>query len=418
MHYIAVVAAALVAAAAGAAAPPDIPLQWTAHAEIQGSFMPKQQGFYYYDAVGNRQRIDETFFGVTGFTIDLFDFNKTYQIVPTSGGKYQCTASDTSFSLFPAEISPYAVNKGEVDVDGDETTLWEADYIGANTYYYVIMGDDATKTPNHLRKVDNNAFGFKFNMSFTNVSVVELDDSVFDVEAYGCPPPVPPVTYPVAGYVLDATNGAGVTGATVKMTGHASGNTYSGTTSDQGYSFSAVAPDLYTLQASASGYITATAELNVSRAFPIGTGGNIFVSPSLPAGEMRAVLSWGSIPRDLDAHAYLAGCEVYYASRTCTAGSSTVTLDHDVTTGFGPETVTFTNVGSGTGSATYGVYMYSYMTGGLEASDAHVKLYSTSGLVKEYTITAPPGPTCRLWNVFSLDLASGAVSEVNTFTNC
>eukprot|EP01041_Mallomonas_annulata_P008144 gene8144-16737_t len=57
---------------------------------------------------------------------------------------------------------------------------------------------------------------------------------------------------------------------------------------------------------------------------------------SLAEGFIRVVLSWGQHPRDLDIHCVQNGSHVYYGSRQAPGMS----LDVDVTTGFGPETIT------------------------------------------------------------------------------
>jgi hypothetical protein len=82
---------------------------------------------------------------------------------------------------------------------------------------------------------------------------------------------------------------------------------------------------------------------------------NIIMSPETIAGasQFRIVLSWGQLPRDPDSH--LRGprpgggtFHIFYGSRNFShAGSLHANLDVDVTTGFGPETITISNFTDG-----------------------------------------------------------------------
>ncbi|UJR06908.1 hypothetical protein I4U23_011197 [Adineta vaga] len=59
----------------------------------------------------------------------------------------------------------------------------------------------------------------------------------------------------------------------------------------------------------------------------------------LESNQMHIVLEWNAEPRDLDSHLYSSdGKHVYFQNKD----DKDMTLDCDVTTGFGPETITFT----------------------------------------------------------------------------
>jgi len=115
--------------------------------------------------------------------------------------------------------------------------------------------------------------------------------------------------------------------------------------------------------------------------------GDISLSPELTPGTTRAVLSWGSTPKDLDTYVSVPSsdparpsCLVMYKSKTCNAGASTqVSLDLDSTShnqqGGKPETITF-------GIITPGRYIYRVQVYKGVSSDA---LLSSGAVVTVYS---------------------------------
>ncbi len=125
-------------------------------------------------------------------------------------------------------------------------------------------------------------------------------------------------------------------------------------------------------------------------------------------GEIRIVLNWGSSPRDLDAHitgpatgGVSSRFHIYYSRKT--SSDTDVTLDHDDTNSFGPETVTIANVLSGV--YRYSVHNYSMQTssGGeqIPTSPTLVEVFSSEGLISSFN---PPPFTGNgnTWRVFEL----------------
>ncbi len=125
-------------------------------------------------------------------------------------------------------------------------------------------------------------------------------------------------------------------------------------------------------------------------------------------GVYRIVLEWGSSPRDLDSHITSNGNDnyhVYYANRNSEDGKAV--LDRDVTSSYGPETITL-EIGEGN-SYIYSVYNYtngSASQGSPEAwnlanSGAKVTVYGDEGMIFNGNVpTQEQGVT---WEVFRIE---------------
>ncbi len=138
------------------------------------------------------------------------------------------------------------------------------------------------------------------------------------------------------------------------------------------------------------------------------------ISPELGENEaLRIVLTWGSIPDDLDSHLVVDGDssffytdkDVYFGSMSAynANGDMLAMLDVDDTTQYGPETVTIYELEGH--SFTYMVYDFS--SGGsssrsrLAQSGATVTVYGEGGVIAEYHV--PATATGVRWDVFSVD---------------
>jgi hypothetical protein len=127
---------------------------------------------------------------------------------------------------------------------------------------------------------------------------------------------------------------------------------------------------------------------------------NVALSPILVQGQLRIVLTWGVDPADLDAHLFgpLPGStsrfHVYWGHLI---ESPYAQLDHDERSGFGPETITITQLTPG--QYTYSVHHYSG-AGSIATSGALVRVFSGSQLVAQFT---PPNQQGLTWNVFAYD---------------
>ena len=130
------------------------------------------------------------------------------------------------------------------------------------------------------------------------------------------------------------------------------------------------------------------------------------MSPDVADGEMRIVLTWSDMPNDLDSHLFTPYCtaaeHIAYYNREDGKGNS---LDVDITTGYGPETVTISNL------QRIGLYKYyvadftncsrgDYASREMSYSDACVNVYTSEGLVSTFHV--PVGREGVIWEVFEI----------------
>jgi hypothetical protein len=125
------------------------------------------------------------------------------------------------------------------------------------------------------------------------------------------------------------------------------------------------------------------------------------ISPSLPPGHLRVVLDWGQEPPDLDAHLVKEGA--YHISyRDMQKVEDQARLDHDATTGFGPETITMMQLDPHS-SYVYFVHDFTHRDDGsttaLGQSHAHVSVFSDTQLLRSFTVPKGKG---NHWTVFFL----------------
>ena len=233
----------------------------------------------------------------------------------------------------------------------------------------------------------------------------------------------------VSDVILSVRSGLNETSGTIVKTENTSN---SGT-----YSFSSMNAGWYTVQTSKSGYIAAN--------FNVFSCGNVSsqdhsISTSLSSGTMRIVLSWpaNSTSTDLDSH--LTGPDnlsgqghsgastkrfhvkypssgqgaFYYSANnySCTCDKSdNVTVDQDDQNAPGTETITISNVRSGT--YRYSVHEYHGISSGttLAKSGASVTVYYND-LSKNPTTYNVSNASGNLWSVFTFDTSVG-LTETN-----
>lgn len=159
---------------------------------------------------------------------------------------------------------------------------------------------------------------------------------------------------------------------------------------------------MYTVQVTKTGYDTSYFILTVRSAEE--TQYNI--SPKLQAGEMRIVLTWGQSPSDLDSHLFTPYCtaeeHISFYHSADTQGNS---LDVDVVTGYGPETVTISNLDM------QGLYKYyvadftncsygNFNSMDMSMSNATVNVYTQDGLIATFYV--PTNCQGVIWEVFEI----------------
>jgi len=176
-------------------------------------------------------------------------------------------------------------------------------------------------------------------------------------------------------------------------------------------------PGLLVLTASLDGFITASVEVQI----PLSLVQSVqtvplFLSPILdPHTEMRLVMSWGRLPKDLDLHVLKinrhsgAKCDTYYRNKE---GCSGLSLDVDNTKGGnnGAETITFDEPGD----SLYLMYVHDYSndTTRLVQSEARITLYSNNGQapIKMEVPTRDTNTHSRWWIIGHMDGKSGVSS--------
>lgn len=177
----------------------------------------------------------------------------------------------------------------------------------------------------------------------------------------------------------------------------------SGVADSSGRCYVLLPAGMYTVEITKTGYDTAYFILTVN-----GRDSEIrfHLSPTLPAGEVRIVLTWNNDPPDLDSHLFTPYCtaeeHISYYHREDNKGNN---LDVDITSGYGPETVTIRSL------ETVGLYKYyvadftdcsngSYDSMRMSYSDAVVNVYSDQGLIGTFHV--PIGQSGVIWEVFEI----------------
>ncbi|RMG60003.1 MAG: hypothetical protein D6722_21440 [Bacteroidetes bacterium] len=212
------------------------------------------------------------------------------------------------------------------------------------------------------------------------------------------------------GQIRDALSGSGLDGVSLQVRKGVNQNQgpiiASGSTDVAGnYSFQDLEAGHYTVEASRTNYITGYFTLMVIGNQSTGSQ-NGSLTPELPAGQVRIVLTWGADPSDLDSHLTgpLPGSSdrfhVYYGNMAPNgAGAS---LDLDDVSSYGPETITITE-------QRLGVYRYSVHdftnrsyspSSALAQSNAKVRVFVGSSELGTFNVPNQPG---TLWTVFEMD---------------
>lgn len=185
------------------------------------------------------------------------------------------------------------------------------------------------------------------------------------------------------------------------------------------YRFNDLQPGNYTAEASGQGFNSFHFNLYSADGAAV-TEFNAAISPVLPEGETRIVLTWGASPSDLDSH-FLGPLpdgsrfHLYYPhSESGGSGSpwrEYVLLDVDDTTQYGPETVTIVKQSPGV----YRYLVHDYSNRGsshstaLSNSGATVRVFRGSGLVAIFPV--PSSQEGTVWTVF--EMSGETITPIN-----
>ncbi len=183
------------------------------------------------------------------------------------------------------------------------------------------------------------------------------------------------------------------------------------------YGFYNLDPGTYTIYGEVDGY-------NPTHINVVAIGGetkeyDITFSPILDLGEIRIVLTWAELPRDIDSHLLTPEIEgQYYHIAFYSMGHKTfppyAELDVDDVESYGPETITIAQVFPGR----YKYFVHHWAdhcdTCGTitTTSDAVVKVYDWTGLIAEFHAPAT-GEEGLWWEVFNYDGTTGIIQPVD-----
>jgi len=121
------------------------------------------------------------------------------------------------------------------------------------------------------------------------------------------------------------------------------------------------------------------------------------VAPPVGKGQLRFVLTWGELPKDLDSDLVTAsGCHVWYAHKQCPDGEAT--LDTDVEDSFGPETINIHTLKAGL----YKYKVHAYTDGLMEESDAEVTIYGVGKTAVQFHVEHDGKVDDGWWHVTNL----------------
>ncbi|WP_457638001.1 carboxypeptidase regulatory-like domain-containing protein [Oceanithermus sp.] len=233
---------------------------------------------------------------------------------------------------------------------------------------------------------------------------------------FGCGSGVPRGNATLEGTVVDATTAQPVPSASVCMLYLGTEAICDVTGSDGGYRLENLPAGSQTFRIRAEGHTTYEQQIELTDGEV--TTSDFAANPEITGGEWRIVLSWGEDPSDLDSHLWVplsatSTYEVFYANKGDCQASPWACLDVDDTTSYGPETITISQF---TGTYPYAVHWYDG-TGSWAGSDATVRVYNSSGLVREFSV---PNDTTHFddswWYVFDIS-SSGIVTVYNQVQN-
>ncbi|WP_411823692.1 Cna protein B-type domain protein [Leptospira sp. 'Mane'] len=278
--------------------------------------------------------------------------------------------------------SGYKTVEGIVDIQADTTTNFD-----------IITFVPGTQTPG--------AISGRALSALYNTGVCDLTARIR-----------PGVNVKSGAYAIDAN---GVTISSVK------------TATDGSYAIPNVPPGNYTLEVTGSGkrgnctssvetYST-TFRTVVAAGTETPSNQNILVSPILGDTEMRVVLSWGAKPQDLDSHLQYSTTDsgsMIVWNRKAPLGAGNGELDYDITTGYGPETISLKGSIWSQTVRYYSIYNWSGEAN-MGVSGATVRVFKGSiGEVRNYAIS--PNHSNRWWKLFCIG-ADKNITDVGT-SNC
>ncbi len=314
-----------------------------------------------------------------------------------------------------------------ISADMDDTTnnveealLYYREY-GALVYTQVVLAKDPSSS-----RYSGTVPGSAVTSNGIEYYLFAKDDFGV-VTTYGMPdaPIFLSVAANISGIVVNSYSGTGLAGAVVKLFKTSDLSQILAQTQTDGsgeYSLSDLSPDDYAVEASMDGFITEQKTVHLSGS---DRAVNFNLMPESAGKAYSIVLSWDAKPSDLDAMLsepyesvlglpnILSLCNYTWWMQQGSASTFPyATLDRNDIDGFGPETISVSQMVDGTYQ--YWVQQFSF-DGSLETSNATVSVYRYGRLVKRYQV--PETSTGkRYWHVFDFD-SNGTIKDVNTLEN-
>jgi len=302
------------------------------------------------------------------------------QITLYSGSTVVVSATSNASGLYSADASAGT---------GYSVVISKAGYITESYENVTIVADDTT----YLETV--------LQISTTYLGIGDIEGNIYNaLDGTG-----------ISGLDIDFRRGINVRAGTIDA------STTTGT--DGYYTVASLDAGNYTGEISGTGYSTAYFTVVCLGGYIV-SGQDGTITPTLPAGETRIVLTWGEFPYDIDSHLTgpIAGSSsrfhVYYSDQGSQYYSPYALLDYDDTWSYGPETTTIYQQTSGVYRFSVHDYSNAYdnPSTALSNSSAQVKVYSSAGLVATYNV--PPNQGGTLWTVFELN--GDTITTINTMT--
>jgi len=225
------------------------------------------------------------------------------------------------------------------------------------------------------------------------------------------------ISFSVRGRVKNARSGVSLSG--VKITVKDTSNTVD--SSWGAFTLRNVPAGTVTLVYEKADFIKTERVLTINGNVNSGGIADINMSPSMASDEWRAVVKWGSSPRDLDTYAKWGSRKVCWYQTRQSASSVEGTLEQDKTSGYGPETVYLKGVGNCRGGSSYcdiNYYINDYGRTGtmLPKGEAEVTLYNGDHVAGAWKITdggcpatvkdaaeGTPTSSGNWWHVFTIN---------------
>ncbi len=230
-------------------------------------------------------------------------------------------------------------------------------------------------------------------------TVLEIDVELQAVDAS--------LFYTLSGTILDAGDGLILPDANILIEGPSTGFITSDSLGE--FSYELQEGD-YIATITKDGYYDEIREFTIDGPLHL----SIVLTPIVSVGQYRIVLTWSDSPEDLDSHLWTPLIDgyryhIYYVYMGSSSTLPYASLDVDQIFGYGPETITISQIYSGT--YYYSVFKYYGMTE-ITDSEAIVRVFDDLGIVKEYHV--PASGEGDWWNVFQI--TDGTIQDINTIS--